>query len=278
MQTGRILEDTIVGNYRMVFLKVTQQSSFMHYHYRLIAFPKGEGEPVLSLNLESNPSAGTCCLGAHLPEGHDNLGFADENMQQSEFRAWAYEISKRYLGLAQSLPPIPEAELRVSGDDEKTAENLPTHTDDLFRDLGNRLLAPPLRGAVTDYEHAQILRATMPNTLNAWTHAVPALEKYARSEGKVSFWGQDKGKIAYDKLWEKLVLVILGLYGDGLLLIGASTEDCLAALVRSLLAFKETYPNWTDAYTAASRLFVVERSKTNLILALYQHAIEAKLC
>jgi hypothetical protein len=81
MQTGRILEDVTIGDYRMVLLKVTQQSSFMQYHYRLIAFPKGRSEPVLSLNLESNPAAGTCCLGAHLPKGHDNLGFVDENME-----------------------------------------------------------------------------------------------------------------------------------------------------------------------------------------------------
>jgi len=83
MQTGQILEDVTIGDYRIVLVKVVEQSSFIHYHYRLIAFPKGRSEPVLSLNLESNPAAGTCCLGAHLPEGHDNLGFADEDMESA---------------------------------------------------------------------------------------------------------------------------------------------------------------------------------------------------
>jgi len=103
-----------------------------------------------------------------------------------------------------------------------------------FRDFGDKLLSSPEPGAVTDYERARLLEATTPNISNAWTHLVPALAKYAKSEGRRSLLGRDKGEKAYQKLEEKLHLVVLGLYGDGLLSRGASTEECLLALVSSL--------------------------------------------
>jgi hypothetical protein len=83
--------------------------------------------------------------------------------------------------------------------------------------------------------------------------------------------------MAYRELEEKLHLVVLGLYGDGLLSQGASTEECLLALIRSLVLFKEVYPNWTDAYSAGYRVFVEGRENINPILAMHQRAVEAKL-
>lgn len=147
----------------------------------------------------------------------------------------------------------------------------------LFLDFKDKLLALPKPGAVTDYKQARLLEATAPNISNAWTHMVPALAKYAKCEGKRSLLGRDKGEKAYRKLEEKLYLVVLALYGDGLLLQGASTEECLLALLRSLVLFKEVYPNWTDAYSAGYRVFVEGREKINLILAKQQRAVEAKL-
>lgn len=140
----------------------------------------------------------------------------------------------------------------------------------LFLDFKDKLLALPKLGAVTDYKQARLLEATAPNISNAWTHMVPALAKYAKCEGKRSLLGRDKGEKAYRKLEEKLYLVVLALYGDGLLLQGASTEECLLALLRSLILFKEVYPNWTDAYSAGYRVFVEGREKINLILAKHQ--------
>jgi len=277
MQTGRILEDINIGDYRMVLLKVTQQSSFMYYHYRLIAFPKGTSEPVLSLNLESNPKAHTCCLGAHLPEGHDNLGFADKNMSEDNFRTWAFDMAERYLGLTQTPPPTPGARIRIFNDDEQSIGHMDATNTDSLNDLGNRLIKSPKPGAVTDYKLARRLEKTAPNTSNAWTHVVPALVKYAKREGKRSLFGHDKGEVAFRELEDKLYLVVLGLYGDGLLLQGASTEECLLALLRSLVSFKEVYPNWTDAYSAAYRLFVEGRDNINLILNRHQRVVEANL-
>lgn len=277
MQTGRILEDINIGNYRMVFIKVTQQSSFIHYHYRLIAFPSGSSEPILSLNLESNPMARTLCLGAHLPEGHDNLGFVDENMSEGAFRTWAFDIAKKYLGLTQSPPSTPIGGIRISDDDDQLIGHMHTSTADSFHDIGSKLLELPAPGAVTDYARAHLLEATTPNVSNAWTYEVPALSRYAKNEGKRSLFGRDKGKMAFRKLAEDLYLVVLGLYGDKLLTQGASTDECLLALLHSLVSFKEAYPNWTDAYSVAYRLFVKERDIIKIILAKHQRSVEAKL-
>lgn len=146
-----------------------------------------------------------------------------------------------------------------------------------FRDFADKLLALPEPGAVTDYKQARLLEATTPNISNAWTHVVPALAKYAKCEGKRSLLGRDKGEMAYRELEEKLHIVVLGLYGDGLLSQGASTEECLSALLHSLVLFKEVYPNWTDAYSAGYRVFVEGRENINPVLARHQRAVEAQL-
>ena len=146
-----------------------------------------------------------------------------------------------------------------------------------FCDFADKLLTSPEPGAVTDYKQARLLEATTPNISNAWTHVLPTLAKYAKCEGKRSFFGRDKGQMAYRELEEKLHLVVLGLYGDGLLSQGASTEECLSALLRSLVLFKEVYPNWTDTYSAGYRVFVEGRENINPILARHQRAVEVKL-
>jgi hypothetical protein len=76
-----------------------------------------------------------------------------------------------------------------------------------FSYFGDELLASPTLGAVTDYEQESLLNATTPNILNAWTHVIPVLAKYAKHEGKRSLWGRDKGEIAYNMLVDKLRLV-----------------------------------------------------------------------
>jgi hypothetical protein len=128
-----IFPSPLVKSYRLPVTQLFVHPPFMQYHYRLIAFPKGQSEPVLSLNLESNPAAGTCCLGAHLPEGHHNLGFAEQKMSQSDFRAWALDTAKRYLGLTQSPAPIPEGGLYISNDDEDSGPDLHKLTADSFQ-------------------------------------------------------------------------------------------------------------------------------------------------
>jgi len=144
-----------------------------------------------------------------------------------------------------------------------------------FRCLGKKLIASSEYGAVTDYNQARLLHATTPNVSNAWTHVVPVLAKYGNCEGKRSLFGHDKGEIAYRDLEEKLHLVVLGLYGDGLVSQGASTDECLLAVLRSLVSFKEVYPNWEDAYSAGYEVFVEGRSRICRCLAAHQRSIEA---
>ena len=146
-----------------------------------------------------------------------------------------------------------------------------------FSDFADKLLAPPEPGAVTDYKRARFLETNTPNVSNAWTHVVPALAKYAKFKGKRGLSGRDKGEMAYRELEEKLHLVVLGLYADGLLSQGARTEDCLLATLLSLVAFKEAYPNWGDAYSAGYEVFVEGRDNINIVLARHQQAVEAQL-
>ena len=146
-----------------------------------------------------------------------------------------------------------------------------------IRDVGDKLLSMPEPGAVTNYDLAQCMETVTPNVSNAWTHVVPALAKYAKLEGKRSFLGRDKGETAYQELEEKLHFVILGLYGDELLFQGASIDECLLTLIRSLVLFKEAYPNWEDAYFAGYRVFVEGKEKISPILYRHQLAAEAEL-
>ncbi len=146
-----------------------------------------------------------------------------------------------------------------------------------FWQFADRLLTLPEPGAVTDYKSARVMETANPNISNAWTHVVPTLAKYAKCEVKRSLFGRDKGEMTFRELEEKLHLVVLGLYGDRLLSKGASTEECLLALLHSLVLFKEVYPNWTDAYSAAYRVFVERRESITPILAKHQQAVETKL-
>lgn len=146
-----------------------------------------------------------------------------------------------------------------------------------FSYFGEELLASPTPGAVTDYEQESLLNATTPNILNAWTHVIPVLAKFAKHEGKRSLWGRDKGEIAYNELVEKLRLVVLGLYGDGLLSQGGSAEECLLELLNSLVDFKRVYPNWDDAYSAGYKVFIEQRDSLYPMLKKHQESVEAEL-
>ena len=138
MRTGRKIEEFEVDGYRMVFLHVTEQSSFMQYRYRLIVFPKRQKEPILSLNLESNPVADTCCLGAHIGNGHENLGFAEASMSEADFGTWALDNAKRYLGI-KGEPPTPQGGIRMP-DAEPPEKDLRGLAEDAF-DLAHALVA-----------------------------------------------------------------------------------------------------------------------------------------
>ena len=73
------------------------------YPFRMFIYLNDNGfppkaEPDLSLNLELG-EFGTCSLGGHDSEGHNNYGPASPNMSIDEFKVWAFETAKRYLTL-----------------------------------------------------------------------------------------------------------------------------------------------------------------------------------
>jgi hypothetical protein len=146
-----------------------------------------------------------------------------------------------------------------------------------LHDLGEPLLTSADPGAVTDNELSRLFELTVPNVFNAWTHVIPALASYAESQGKQSLLGRDKGEEAYRELIEKLKVLILGLYSDKMLSRGASTDDCLLALVRSLVIYKGAFPNWSDAYSAGYKVFVERSENMGPILEELQRTAEAEL-
>ncbi len=103
LKAGKVIEVFEIKNYRILFLKVNEQSSFVHYLYRLLVLPAEMEETFLSLNLEVNPIAKTCCLGAHTKDGHYNLGFADITMSEKEFYIWAITTLPRFFKLSSEL-------------------------------------------------------------------------------------------------------------------------------------------------------------------------------
>lgn len=144
----------------------------------------------------------------------------------------------------------------------------------LVQALGVGLKLPPEPGAVTDRNAAKKFQFEAPNVFNAWTHMVPKLGRFARGQGKSTFFGRDKGSARLHAVRLKLTLVVLGLYADGLLPNGATAETCLFTVIESLLKFKAAFPNWMDAYAGGYELLVQQRETTLQILALIQRKIE----
>ena len=128
LSTGRVIKTFEKEGYRFVFIKVTKQSSFIIYFFRLIVFPINSDNPVLSLNLEENPAANTCCLGAHIASGHVNHGFASKDMLEKDFIDWAMENANKYLQLTLDIFHDQPEETQIN-------DNIESCLIDLIHDL-----------------------------------------------------------------------------------------------------------------------------------------------
>jgi len=73
-----------------------------------------------------------------------------------------------------------------------------------FLEVADSLLVPPRPGEVTDHSLSGAFSQDLPNVHNAWTHAVPAMVKAAKSRGKKSLLGKDKGAKAMEALMEMM--------------------------------------------------------------------------
>ena len=80
----------------------------------------------------------------------------------------------------------------------------------LFREFGEKLLASPAPGAVTDYKQARLLEATTPNVFNAWTHVVPALANMLRMKENGAFLDVIRGKQPTENSLKNFDLLFLG--------------------------------------------------------------------
>jgi hypothetical protein len=145
---------------------------------------------------------------------------------------------------------------------------------DMLEHAAADLLEPSRAGLATDWEACNDMELLHPNTLRAWSHAVPALEKFAKNFGRRGFFGQDKGEKAFNLVMEKMLLVVAALYADGLLAAGDPPEKCQWRTVATLAMFKDVFPNWQVAYGAGHRLFVVEGEHLRPILQGIQQSVE----
>lgn len=94
---GKIIEEGVFGDYRMVLMKIDEPIGVFYYPYRMFFFKNSEYTPILILSLEIGRIYGTCALGAHDETMHRNFGDADENMSVEEFREWALTIARKEL-------------------------------------------------------------------------------------------------------------------------------------------------------------------------------------
>ena len=94
---GQVVEKGLFGEYLALLVKFEEPVGLFLYPYRMFFFKKNELEPTLILNLEVGLMFGTCALGAHTEEYHENLGTADSNMTLEDFKEWAISTAEKKL-------------------------------------------------------------------------------------------------------------------------------------------------------------------------------------
>lgn len=94
-----------------------------------------------------------------------------------------------------------------------------------------------------------------PHTFNSMQGLVMAMEKAINSRGKKTFFGHDKGRIAYEEFLEKLRATLRSLVLDGILEESADGATALDAMRGTLQAFAEAFPSWPAAYQYAGEFF-----------------------
>lgn len=97
------------------------------------------------------------------------------------------------------------------------------------------------------------LRSIFPNTTNALTWLVPAMEKAEANKGKRSFLGGSKEETAVIKVSEHLQTTLQAMYVDGVIETGMSGEQIRLNLLEALALFANAYPGWPLAYEWGSK-------------------------
>lgn len=124
--------------------------------------------------------------------------------------------------------------------------------------------------ATTDWTTAAAFQAECPHTFNALQHLVMAMADFAKSRGKKSFFGKDKGLAAYKKFEDKFKDTLLAMVLDRVIERNAAPARARGELIRAIELFAAAFPNWQDAYAFANEF--LEDSPT-----IAEHQIENAL-
>ena len=108
----------------------------------------------------------------------------------------------------------------------------------------------------TNWTTAEAFQAKFPHTFNALQHLVMSMADFANSRGKKSFFGRDKGLVAYRKFEDKLKDAILAMVLDGVIERNATPSRARTTLIEAIGLFAAAFPNWQDAYAFANEFLV----------------------
>jgi hypothetical protein len=110
--------------------------------------------------------------------------------------------------------------------------------------------------ATTNWTTAEAFQANCPHTFNALQHLVMAMADFAKSRGKKSFFGRDKGLAAYKKFEEKFKDTLLAMVLDGVVERNAAPSRVRTELIKAIELFAATFPNWQEAYSFSNEFLV----------------------
>ena len=90
-----------------------------------------------------------------------------------------------------------------------------------------------------------------------------ALAKCAKNRGKVSITGKDKGQAAFVDLMASTDNPLVAMALDLVIDYDASADEIRDKVVDLVGEFSAIYPNWGDAYSTFSQIFVHEKDDCN---------------
>ena len=106
------------------------------------------------------------------------------------------------------------------------------------------------------FEMRQQMQNILPNTHNALTWLVPALEKAAQNLGKKSLFGKDKFTPAYEMVVQHLGTCISSMAQDGIIGQSMSAAEVEEEFFKVVTFFSNAYPNWQDGYAFFKAVFI----------------------
>lgn len=110
-------------------------------------------------------------------------------------------------------------------------------------------------------ETRDLMQDCVPNTHNALTWLVPAMDRAQKLVGKRTWFGKDKFGPAYLKVLECLLPTLDSMLRDGLIELDYSDDIIEQEFLKIVETFKIAYPNWPQAYIFFQAGFVEEKNR-----------------